>query len=168
MKALELETASPDETAGLGEALGRELRPGDAVALAGELGAGKTVLVRGVARGVGGRAEDVRSPTFFLMTRYAGGRLPLVHVDAYRLSGPAELVDLGVAEVFAPEGATLVEWAPRVLAALPRERLEVELAHAGSADDPERRRIRFTARGARYEALLGRLSAALGRPGGGR
>jgi tRNA threonylcarbamoyladenosine biosynthesis protein TsaE len=145
-------TDSEDATARLGERLGARLEAGDLVCLDGELGAGKTALARGIARGVGAR-EAVRSPTFTLVHRYEGGRLAVVHVDAYRLAGPAALLELGLEDVLDPRAATLIEWAGRVDAALPRERLEVEIRHAGKT----RRELAFRPRGARAEALLSAL-----------
>jgi len=152
-----LETRSAAETEALGRALGRVLEPGDVIALAGELGAGKTVLVRGVAGGVGAAEGAVRSPTFILLHRYEGGRLPLHHVDAYRLAGAQALVDIGLDDVFEAGAATLVEWAPRVEGALPDERLEVSIEHAGG----DLRRLLVRARGDRYEARVAALQREL-------
>jgi tRNA threonylcarbamoyladenosine biosynthesis protein TsaE len=149
---LVLVVESEAATRRLGEALGARIAPGDLVLLEGELGAGKTVLARGIARGAGARGA-ARSPTFMLVHRYEGGRVPIVHVDAYRLAGPADLVALGLDEVLDPAAATIVEWASRVEAALPRERLEVVLAHAGG----DRREVAFRPRGARALALVGAL-----------
>jgi tRNA threonylcarbamoyladenosine biosynthesis protein TsaE len=148
-------TSSPRETARVGTLLGRLLAKGDVVALAGDLGAGKTVLAKGIAGGAGARPEDVRSPTFTLVQRYASGRVPIVHVDAYRLSGPGDLVDLGLEEIFDPGAAVLVEWSTRVAAALPAERLDVGLEHAGKS----RRRICFEPRGARAAAIVAKLAS---------
>ena len=149
-------TESEAETAHLGALLGARLEAGDLVALAGDLGAGKTALTRGIARGAGA-TDGVRSPTFTLVNRYEGGRVPIVHVDAYRLRGAADLVALGLDSVLDPKAAAVIEWAPRVEAALPRERLDVALEHAGK----RRRRLEFQARGARAERLLGELKEAL-------
>jgi tRNA threonylcarbamoyladenosine biosynthesis protein TsaE len=155
------ETRSPEETAALGRALGSVLAPGDAVGLVGDLGAGKTVFVRGVAAGVGIAPEVVRSPTFVILVRLEGGRVPLHHVDAYRLAGAEALVDLGIDVVLDPAAATLVEWAPRVAAALPADRLDIEIAHAGQ----DRRSLRFRASGALSEARLAAFIEAARRAG---
>jgi tRNA threonylcarbamoyladenosine biosynthesis protein TsaE len=104
-------TESPAETEAAGEALGRRLRVGDVVLLTGELGAGKTTFVRGVARGVGSDAP-VASPTFQLVRVYRG-RVQLAHVDLYRIEKPPELADLGLDEL-ADQGAVVVEWGDRV------------------------------------------------------
>ena len=105
-------TASAAETEAAGEALGRRLRAGDVVLLIGELGAGKTTFVRGVARGAGSDAP-VASPTFQLVRVYPG-RLQLAHVDLYRVEKPPELAELGLDEL-ADQGAVLVEWGDRLL-----------------------------------------------------
>ena len=104
-------TASPAETELAGEGLGKRLQPGDVVLLSGELGAGKTTFVRGVARGAGSEAW-VSSPTFQLVRVYPG-RVQLAHVDLYRIENPAELADLGLDEL-AQQGAVVVEWGERV------------------------------------------------------
>jgi tRNA threonylcarbamoyladenosine biosynthesis protein TsaE len=104
---------SPEETAGLGEQWGREAQPGWLIGLAGDLGSGKTQLVKGLARGLGIR-ERVLSPTFALVHEYRGGRLPLAHLDFYRLETPAQILSAGLAEyLLKPEGVTVVEWIER-------------------------------------------------------
>jgi tRNA threonylcarbamoyladenosine biosynthesis protein TsaE len=152
------ESGSPEQTARLGALLGELLQPGDVVALAGDLGAGKTALAKGIAAGLGVPAGETRSPTFILAARHEGGRIPLVHVDAYRLEGPAALVALGLDEILDPAAAAVIEWASRVQAALPADRLEVRLEHAG----PRSRRIAFEAgHGGRAAALLAELRRKL-------
>lgn len=110
---LESVTNSPAETEAAGERFGRRLRVGDMVLLTGELGAGKTTFVRGVARGVGSTAP-VASPTFQLVRVYPG-RLQLAHVDLYRVESPAEFGDLGIEELL-DQGAVVVEWGDRMVA----------------------------------------------------
>lgn len=104
-------TTSPAETEEAGEALGRRLRPGDVVLLTGELGAGKTTFVRGVARGAGSEAP-VASPTFQLVRVYPGST-QLAHVDLYRIEKASELADLGLDEL-ADQGAVIIEWGDRL------------------------------------------------------
>jgi tRNA threonylcarbamoyladenosine biosynthesis protein TsaE len=105
------DTSSPEETEALGEELGRRLRPGDLVLLSGELGAGKTTFVRGVARGAGSDMP-VASPTFQLVRVYRG-RIQLAHVDLYRIESNVELRDLGLEELL-DQGAVVVEWGERL------------------------------------------------------
>ncbi len=132
--AEEFYTSSPEETVALGERLARRFRAGDLVALVGELGSGKTVLVRGVALGLGVEDERlVSSPSYVLVREYAG-RVPIFHVDLYRLSAPAaELDELGLAEMLAA-GVVVVEWADRAAEALPRPhwRVTIEVTAAES------------------------------------
>jgi tRNA threonylcarbamoyladenosine biosynthesis protein TsaE len=106
---------SPEETQALGEAWGRAARAGWVLGLSGELGAGKTQFVKGLARGLG-VTEPVRSPTFALVHEYAGGRAPLFHLDFYRLESPRQIVAAGLDQyLFAPPGVVVVEWIERWL-----------------------------------------------------
>lgn len=104
---------SPAETTALGEAWGREASPGWVIALTGDLGAGKTQLVKGLARGLGSAAR-VHSPTFTLVNEYLDGRLPLYHLDLYRLQTPAEIVAAGLTEFLRPDGVAVIEWAEKM------------------------------------------------------
>ena len=104
---------SPEDTFAIGEAWGREAQRGWVIGLSGDLGAGKTQLVKGLARGLGSPAR-VHSPTFTLLTQYDGGRLPLFHVDLYRLETPEQIVGAGLEPYLEnPDGVTVVEWAER-------------------------------------------------------
>jgi len=103
---------SPAETAALGETWGREAERGLVIGLCGDLGAGKTQLVKGLARGLG-IAERVRSPTFALVNIYGGGRLPLFHLDLYRLETREQISAAGLDEYLKPAGVTVIEWAER-------------------------------------------------------
>ena len=123
---------SPEDTQAVGERLGARLKAGDVVACIGELGAGKTCFLQGLARGLGVRT-DVTSPTFVLISHYRG-RLPLHHVDAYRTESLTELVDLGVEELFHGDGVTVVEWADKLLPLLPPHAITVTIA--GLGDEP--------------------------------
>jgi tRNA threonylcarbamoyladenosine biosynthesis protein TsaE len=104
-------TESEEQTAAVGERLAGNLGPGDVVLLFGDLGAGKTAFVRGLARGLGASGDDVTSPTFTLVQEYPG-RIQLFHVDLYRLE-PAEVDDLGLDELVAGDGVVAIEWAER-------------------------------------------------------
>jgi tRNA threonylcarbamoyladenosine biosynthesis protein TsaE len=103
---------SPADTEALGEAWGRCANAGTLIALVGDLGAGKTQMVRGLARGLD-ITKRVHSPTFALVNVYAGGRLPLHHLDLYRLEGPPDIVAAGMEDYLEPAGITVVEWADK-------------------------------------------------------
>lgn len=150
-----LKTGSADETFFLGERLAALVEPGDVLAVSGELGAGKTVLARGLARGLG-VTGPVKSPTFTLINEYTTGRLPFYHLDVYRLSGPSEMADLGCEEYFYGSGVTLVEWAGRVAEILPPERLEIRIENV--AGEENAREITMLPRGERYCRLVEELS----------
>lgn len=126
--------ATPEETTAAGEALGRTLGAGDVVALYGELGAGKTCFVQGLVRGLD-IAGHATSPTFVLVNEYHG-RLPVHHVDAYRTSGLADLVDLGLLDLMGGDGVTLVEWADKAEPLLPARTVRVQIDGVG--DEPRR------------------------------
>jgi len=139
---LVLVTRSPEATEAVGEALGRELEPGAVVALDGELGSGKTCLVRGLARGL--CVEDpVSSPTFTLLHEYRG-RLPVHHFDAWMSGRERAFLEAGGAEALGDEGVALIEWADHVRAYLPPARLAVRLEHLA----PLVRRLRLAVLGA--------------------
>ena len=133
------ETGSESETEAAGESLGRELRPGSVVLLYGDLGAGKTAFVRGMARGIGASPGEVSSPTFTLVQEYAGPSATLYHVDLYRLEGP-EIDDLGLEDLVAGEGIVAIEWAER-WKGRPDDAVEVRLEDLGD----ERRRVTISA-----------------------
>ena len=141
-------TRSPDETRDLGRALGEVLAAGGFVALVGELGSGKTVLVQGIAEGLGCEGS-VSSPSFVIVNEYRG-RVPVFHVDLYRVSDPRSLDDLGYREIFYGDGVALVEWADRAPDLLPDERLDASLEIAG----PEARRVTLAASGPAHAAAL--------------
>src|SRR5580658_7055745 len=104
---------SPAETEALGEKFGRAARQGWVIALSGELGAGKTQFVKGLARGLGVSAR-VHSPTFTLVAEYSGGRLKLFHLDLYRLETRPQILSAGIEEFLRPDGVTVIEWAERM------------------------------------------------------
>lgn len=141
-----LESRGPEETRRLGEALGRAAEAGDVILLSGELGAGKTVFVQGIARGLGFEGP-VSSKSFVLLGEYAG-RLTLYHADLYRLDSTDEVEDLALEEI-SGEGVLVVEWPERGDTVLPGERLTLRLEVTG----PDTRRITATATGARALAL---------------
>ena len=130
-----LRSTHPDATASVGTALAGLLAPGDVVMLSGPLGAGKTRLVQGVAAGLGVEGR-VTSPTFVLVRRH-GGRIPLVHVDAYRLPGASDLLTLDD-DVLDPAVVTCVEWGDMVREVLPADRLELDVSIDGEHGDAPR------------------------------
>ena len=109
----------PAETEAVGESWGRVAGPGLVIGLCGELGAGKTQLVKGLARGLGITAR-VHSPTFALVNVYSGGRLKLFHLDLYRLDSPEQIIAAGLEEYLHPEGLTVIEWAQKVQGLVPK------------------------------------------------
>jgi tRNA threonylcarbamoyladenosine biosynthesis protein TsaE len=147
VRTLRLE--SPDATHQLGVKLGGLLESGDFVGLIGDLGAGKTHLVRGVAEGAKVPRSEVASPTFAIVYPYSG-KIPLYHADLYRLTNYDDLYSTGFMDLVGGEGAVLVEWLDRIPEAAPREYLRVTLRHAGA----EARELTAEAFGARPAALL--------------
>jgi tRNA threonylcarbamoyladenosine biosynthesis protein TsaE len=156
-----VETHSAAQTRALGARLARLLGdlPGAIIALAGDLGAGKTTFTQGLAQGLGIGAA-VTSPTFVLINRYVGadGRV-LQHADCYRLSNAAaEMWDVGLVDLFAGDDIVVVEWADRIPGLFPDDYLEMAFVYV----DDDRRQICLTAHGARYATLLEQLAAGTG------
>lgn len=143
-----LVTTSAEETEALGARLGRTAPPGGLLGLVGELGAGKTCLVRGLAAGLGADESSVHSPSFTIVTAYEGGRLPLAHVDLYRLE-PNQLDELSFRDVLFGNGVAAVEWYDRLGENASGEVLVAELAHA-----PQGRTVRLRAYGAKHAHWL--------------
>lgn len=148
----EITSVSPEQTRAVGVALAALLEPGDVVLLVGALGAGKTVLAKGIAVGLG-VDEPVVSPTFTLAREYEG-RLPLLHADLYRLEHGDEIADLGVEDF--DGGIAVVEWGERV-APLFGDAIEIRLSMTDQ-DDPGERRISISATGSSWKARLPALS----------
>jgi len=145
---------SVEQTRRVGARLGRLLLPGDVILLAGEFGAGKTCLTQGIAQGLG-VTRWVTSPSFALVNEYPEGRLPLYHIDLYRLASVQEALDLGLDEYLYGSGVSVVEWPGQALAALPPEHLWIEL----SVISETKREMYFTAAGQRYCDLLQQFKA---------
>ena len=159
MPGIELETSSPEETEALGSALGRTARGGELLGLVGELGAGKTCLVRGLAAGLGIDPAHVHSPSFTIATEYRGGRLPLTHVDLYRLERPQD-EELFFRDAFYGPGVAAVEWFNRLPPGWGHDLLLVTLCFTSG----EGRAIHLDARGARHRELLERVRGSLAPP----
>jgi tRNA threonylcarbamoyladenosine biosynthesis protein TsaE len=149
-----LTTSSPEQTRAIGRALGKAAEAGTLVALIGPLGAGKTVIAKGIADGLG-VTSVVNSPTFVLMNEHSG-RIPLYHVDAYRLDDPEEALAAGLLDDRQAGGVTVVEWADRLGDWLPEERIEIELEPQGAGD---RRRLAWQALGEMHAKLAAALQS---------
>lgn len=150
-------TASDErETERLGAELAAVLPPGAVVALVGDLGAGKTRLVKAVAAALGADPNDVSSPTFTLLHEYQG-RVPIYHLDTYRLKSIEEFLDLGIDELLDSGGITFVEWADRMKDALPRDLLWIEIESHGETQ----RAFRLHGSGPQSAAMVGELRARL-------
>ena len=148
-------THAPKETAALGAALATWVKAGDVIAIFGDLGAGKTTLVQGLARGLG-ITQPVTSPTFILINEYRSTP-PLYHIDCYRLTDtPAEAWAIGLDELLYDDGVCVIEWADRLSSLLPLERLDVILTWIG----PHEREVEIVGHGARYAALVRMLRQA--------
>ena len=147
MRTLTKYTENTEDTHQLGERIGRACQPGMVILLSGDLGAGKTTLTQGIARGLG-ITRTVTSPTFTIQKIYRGGRLMLNHIDAYRLEGISQ--DLGFEEYLYDEGLTVIEWAEFAKELIPDTFLECRICLM----EEDRRRFDFLARGMEYEALL--------------
>jgi tRNA threonylcarbamoyladenosine biosynthesis protein TsaE len=158
-----LRSRSAAATRRLGERLGRLVRPGDVVALVGDLGAGKTQLVRGACAGARVPAAEVSSPSFAIVATYRG-RIPVHHADLYRIGDEDELYGTGFGDLVGGEGALLVEWADRIPGALPAERLTIRLAHDDRA--PSVRHVELEGVGIRHAELARRLAARPRSPSG--
>jgi tRNA threonylcarbamoyladenosine biosynthesis protein TsaE len=153
--AFTFDAADLSATEAFGRRLASLLFPGAIVALVGQLGAGKTHLVRAIAEGLGvADRRAVNSPTFVLIQEY-DARLPIYHFDAYRLKEPRDFAELGVHEYFAGNGVCLIEWADRVTEILPSEYLRITLTITGETS----RRFELEGFGERYERNLKRLAS---------
>ncbi len=147
---LAMQSRSPEETRRLAVALSPVLRPGDVISLGGDLGAGKTTFVQGLAAGLG-IPDRVTSPSFVLMKEYLAGRYPLIHMDVYRLERMQEVVDLGYDEFLDPSHIVVVEWGDMVEPLLPKEHLSIQ---SGYGDAETSRDITIQPKGAQWETRL--------------
>ncbi len=147
----DITSENPAATTALGRRLGEQLSPGSVIALTGELGCGKTLLTKGICEGLGVPGRAVNSPTFVLVNEYRG-RLPVFHLDLYRLGSEADVVDLGITDYFnrAAAGVMIIEWAEKILDLLPADRLFVEFNRLSA----RKRRIAMTADGERFKTIM--------------
>jgi tRNA threonylcarbamoyladenosine biosynthesis protein TsaE len=135
-------TQGAEETRALAQRLAQKLQPGDVLLLIGELGAGKTTFVQGLAEGLGIDPKLINSPTFVLIQEYEGGKLPLYHVDAYRIRDPWELLEVGLEEYFERSGIVVIEWGDKLKELAPPQAIEVHFEIV----DESRRRVRIVSR----------------------
>ncbi len=144
---------SPAQTERVGQRLGEHLRAGDLVLLVGTFGVGKTRFVRGVARGLDS-PDPVTSPSFVLVNEYRAGprhrRIPIYHIDLYRIAEERELATIGLDELWSGEGVCLIEWPERVLERVPADHLAIYMQHVSET----KRRLRFVPHGRRYVELV--------------
>jgi tRNA threonylcarbamoyladenosine biosynthesis protein TsaE len=144
------------KTLEIGERLAHTLQGGDVLALTGDLGAGKTLITRGIALGLGITAEQVTSPTFTLIQTYEG-RLPVIHVDLYRLENPSAILQVGLEDYFTAKNIVIIEWADRFIQALPPDYLEIHLEHG---DTETTRSMTIRATGPRTTNIVRALRSA--------
>ncbi len=129
-KHLSFISNSPDDTLEIARALGAALRPGDVVALYGDLGAGKTLFCKGVGEALGIPPDRIVSPTFTIVTEHAGS-IPLTHIDVYRLSGVRDADEIGMRDLLAGGGLCVVEWAEKIAELLPTDCIQVTFTISG-------------------------------------
>jgi tRNA threonylcarbamoyladenosine biosynthesis protein TsaE len=151
---IEIISKSPSQTRKIGEKIGKLLRKGDIVGLTGKLGGGKTTIIQGIARSLGVRNKQyVRSPSFVLVHEYRG-KMPVYHIDLYRLSGK-EIADLGYEEYLFGEGVCMIEWVEKIRDLLPKKWLHINLGVLPK--DNNIRKIKFKGEG-RYEEVIKKLN----------
>jgi tRNA threonylcarbamoyladenosine biosynthesis protein TsaE len=151
-----IQTKNTSETIRLGKRIGGHLRPGDVVALAGELGTGKTQFIKGVATGVGvGKPTYITSPSFTLINEYTG-KIPFYHIDLYRLNSEKEAEELGLEEYFQSKGITVVEWADKIPSLLPKEMLWIHIHYTGK----HTRSLEILGKGKRYLNLVDQIQSS--------
>ena len=144
---MRLFSGSPHDTKKMGEDIGRLLDLKDVVVLIGELGVGKTTLIQGICKGLNVK-EDVLSPSFIIIGRYSG-KLPVYHIDLYRLNKLEEMLDLGIEEIFYEDGVNLIEWGEKAREILPQEYLEIAITQ-----DEENSIIELIPHGGRFCKLI--------------
>jgi tRNA threonylcarbamoyladenosine biosynthesis protein TsaE len=151
---LVFQTKNPSETIRIGKRIGSLLMPGDVLALVGELGAGKTQFIKGLAAGTGVKKSIyLTSPSFTLINEYVG-KVPFYHIDLYRLESEREAEELGLEEYFQGGGITVIEWADKIPSLLPEEILWIEIHYTGEYT----RSLEISGKGDRYYKLIEELS----------
>lgn len=151
---MEIISKSANATKNIGRLIAKNLKTSDIVCLFGELGSGKTVLAKGIAKGLNIDEAKVISPTFVLIREHNKGRLPLYHFDLYRLKNPCEISALGYEEYLYGDGVSVIEWADRLRSLLPKDFLKIELLFKPHSQ----RIIKISAFGKRYKELLRKIN----------
>ncbi len=146
---IHLKSNSAKKTIEIGKTLGTHLLPGSVICLTGELGAGKTCLIKGMAEGLGVKSKEVSSPTFIIIREYKG-RLPLYHIDLYRIGIVDDIRDIGMEEIIYGNGVTAIEWAERINDVLPDERIDIKITWL----DEKSREIEITAFGIKHKNMV--------------
>ena len=140
---MEIRTHSEKETFELGKKIANAVNPGTVILFYGDLGAGKTVMTKGIAAGLG-ITEMITSPTFTIMQEYEGGRMPLYHLDVYRIEDPDEMEEVGLNEYIYGNGLTVIEWAEQIEDILPEDAIKITIERkVENPEDPEERDIRI-------------------------
>ena len=140
---MEIKTYSEKETFELGKRIANAVNPGTVILFYGDLGAGKTVMTKGIAAGLG-ITEMITSPTFTIMQEYEGGRMPLYHLDVYRIEDPDEMEEVGLNEYIYGNGLTVIEWAEQIEDILPEDAIKITIERkVENPEDPEERDIRI-------------------------
>ncbi|MCJ7605890.1 MAG: tRNA (adenosine(37)-N6)-threonylcarbamoyltransferase complex ATPase subunit type 1 TsaE [Dehalococcoidales bacterium] len=157
MQTCDILSSSPAATTAFGHRMGAVLEPGSVIALTGELGCGKTLLTRGICAGLGVPLRQVNSPTFVLVNEYRG-RLPVFHLDVYRLNSEADVVDIGILDYLSRTGSgvMIVEWAEKIAGVLPDDRLNIEITTLSA----RRRSLNFSTNGERFATLMKELDCS--------
>jgi tRNA threonylcarbamoyladenosine biosynthesis protein TsaE len=157
---LVVRSRTAEDTVALGDALGPLLRVHDVLALSGDLGAGKTTLVRGIAHGLGAQ-EHVASPTFTLVREYVSGRIPVAHVDVYRLDRVQDVVDLALDELEDGRCVLIVEWGDAIEELLPEDLLQIQMTVDDPSGEDEARTIAIRSRGPSWDERSDELAATV-------
>ncbi|MBU1090800.1 MAG: tRNA (adenosine(37)-N6)-threonylcarbamoyltransferase complex ATPase subunit type 1 TsaE [Candidatus Omnitrophica bacterium] len=154
---MEIVSNSVHQTLRIGELLSKQINPGDIICLFGNLGSGKTVLTKGIGKGLGIRRDKVISSSFILIRPYTQSKIPLYHFDLYRLNKVKDILALGYEEYLYGKGLTVIEWAERLKRLMPRDFLKIELFFKTDSA----RSFKFSAFGSRYKRLLNSLKKIL-------
>lgn len=150
---INLITYTPEQTIALGKKIAKFLKPGDVIALSGDLGTGKTTLVKGIAQGLGINKKEVNSPSYVLIREYTGKKIDLFHCDLYRLNNVEQISFLGIEDYFDRRGVFVIEWAKRAGDLLPDQYFDITITLLGE----KKRGFKLKACGIKYQRLIDKL-----------